>query len=430
MTSPEFARWKPNAATAVASDGTDPLLLPPPSPTATSRADQEQEPQDIREAFLQGMSRAVATVNIVTTDGAAGQAGVTVSAMSSVSADGSAPTLLVCVHHLNPAADIVLRNGRFAVNLLREDQSFLSDVFAGRLKHELGDDKFSFANWTSMGNGTPRLADPLVAFGCDVISSETVGTHCVIFGAVRDVHLDDGRPLIYTNRNYGYPVHAGHPALAPGAEWELRIGSLPCFGSLFLPTILMRMNNPFSFTRFPRVYLHEGSREQLCDLLLSGAIDFAFLFDGDLDSRIQATPCFEFQPCVVVSPDSVLSDREEFAEFTPELLLRYGMVLHDSPPNREFALSYIGRAGRPHIAVQTSSLRMAQKLVGRAVGYGVFATWTDDGSIDDGKLISRPIRGEVDKPLLCLCELPGQERSPAAEQFVAASERHARREPI
>ena len=90
MTSPEFARWKPNAAMAVASGGTDPLLLPPPSQAATSRADEELEPQDVREAFLQGMSRAVATVNIVTTDGAAGQAGVTVSAMSSVSADGSA----------------------------------------------------------------------------------------------------------------------------------------------------------------------------------------------------------------------------------------------------------------------------------------------------------------------------------------------------
>ena len=428
MTSPEFARWKPNAATAAASDGTDPLLLPPRSPAATSRADQELEPQDIRAAFLQGMSRAVATVNIVTTDGAAGQAGVTVSAMSSVSADGSAPTLLVCVHHLNPAADLLLRNGRFAVNVLREDQSFLSDVFAGRLKHALGDDKFSCANWTAMGNGTPRLADPLVAFGCDVISSETVGTHRVIFGAVREVHLDDGRPLIYTNRHYGYPVQSGHPA--PGAEWELRVGSVPCFGSLFLPTILRRMVDPLSGIRFPRVYLHEGSREQLCDLLLSGTIEFAFLFDGDLDSRIQATPCFEFQPCVVVSPDSVLADREEFEELTPEVLLRYGMVLHDSPPNREFALSYISRAGRPPIAVRTSSFRMAKTLVRRTLGYGVFATWTDDGSIDGGELVSRPIRGEVDKPLLCLCERRGQERSPAAERFVAACERHARREPV
>ncbi len=39
----------------------------------------------IREKFLDGMSRAAATVSVVTTDGPAGRAG-TVSAMTSVSA--------------------------------------------------------------------------------------------------------------------------------------------------------------------------------------------------------------------------------------------------------------------------------------------------------------------------------------------------------
>ena len=34
-----------------------------------------------RDKFLEGMSRAAATVNIVTTDGPAGKAGATVSAM-------------------------------------------------------------------------------------------------------------------------------------------------------------------------------------------------------------------------------------------------------------------------------------------------------------------------------------------------------------
>ena len=62
----------------------------------------------IRDSFLQGMSRAAQTVNIVTTDGPAGRAGVTVSAMASVSADTPQPTLLVCVHEL---AQAVARSG-------------------------------------------------------------------------------------------------------------------------------------------------------------------------------------------------------------------------------------------------------------------------------------------------------------------------------
>ncbi len=50
---------------------------------------------DLRQDFLDGMSCVAATVNVVATDGPAGRAGVTVSAMSSVSADTEKPVLLV-----------------------------------------------------------------------------------------------------------------------------------------------------------------------------------------------------------------------------------------------------------------------------------------------------------------------------------------------
>lgn len=49
---------------------------------------------DLRARFLGGMAAAACTVNVVTTDGAAGRFGVTVSAMASVSADTERPTLL------------------------------------------------------------------------------------------------------------------------------------------------------------------------------------------------------------------------------------------------------------------------------------------------------------------------------------------------
>src|SRR5258708_14734492 len=86
----------------------------------------------LRQQFLLGMSHAACTVNVVTTDGVAGRHGVTVSAMVSVSADTPQPTLLVCIHHLTPAIAAVLKNGVFCVNVLRDDQSHISDNFAGR----------------------------------------------------------------------------------------------------------------------------------------------------------------------------------------------------------------------------------------------------------------------------------------------------------
>jgi flavin reductase (DIM6/NTAB) family NADH-FMN oxidoreductase RutF len=108
----------------------------------------------IREKFLDGMSRAAATVSVVTTDGPAGRAGVTVSAMTSVSADSAAPSLLVCVHRLSPAAPAILANGVFCVNVLRDSQAWLSDTFAGRRPTSTGD-RFEVGRWTTLSRPGP-----------------------------------------------------------------------------------------------------------------------------------------------------------------------------------------------------------------------------------------------------------------------------------
>ena len=156
----------------------------------------------LRRAFLEGMSLAASQVSVVTTDGPAGRAGVTVSAMSPVSADTQRPTLLVCVHHLSPAARAVTRNGVLCVNVLREDQAAISDCFAGRCKDRLAD-KFDCAEWRRCASGAPRIADPLVAFDCSLSSGERVGTHHVFICEVAELFMGSrGAPLVYANRAY------------------------------------------------------------------------------------------------------------------------------------------------------------------------------------------------------------------------------------
>ncbi len=165
----------------------------------------------LRDSFLEGMSRAATTVNVVTTDGPGGRAGVTVSAMSSVSADR--PALLVCVHQASPACQAIKRNGRFCVNVLRAEQSDISDRFAGRHK-EGGGDKFAGASWRRLATGAPALDDALVAFDCTVMKEIDWGTHTVFIADVVDVELaEPGRPLIYASRAYGVPsVQSGMAA--------------------------------------------------------------------------------------------------------------------------------------------------------------------------------------------------------------------------
>jgi flavin reductase len=155
-----------------------------------------------RTAFLEAMSQIASTVNVITTDGAHGRAGVTVSAMSTVSADTPEPSLLVCVNRSSSACPVILKNGVFCVNVLRHDQSAISDVFAGRGVTPDGD-KFSCTEWVNQSTGSPRMTDPLVAFDCRLSHVELFGTHYVIFGEVADIFIAaQGVPLIYANRNY------------------------------------------------------------------------------------------------------------------------------------------------------------------------------------------------------------------------------------
>jgi flavin reductase len=161
----------------------------------------QAETAAIREKFLEGMSRAATTVTIVTTDGAAGRAGVTVSAMTSVSAEpDAAPTLLVCIHHLSPAAGAIRRNTVFCVNVLPVSRSDIADRFAGRVR---GADKFDGAVWTTLQTGSPAASEALVSFDCELASALRQGSHWIFIGKVVDVAVGDKQsPLVYANRSY------------------------------------------------------------------------------------------------------------------------------------------------------------------------------------------------------------------------------------
>ena len=157
---------------------------------------------DIRSKFLQGMGKVSCTVSVVTTDGVAGRAGLTVTAMTSVSADGNAPTLLVCVHHEAPATPLLLQNGCFCANVLASEQSNIANTFAG-LTETADGDRFGCAQWQPMASGAPRLEQALVAFDCKISSAERVGTHHIFIGEVQDVFIaDEKQALLYGNRAY------------------------------------------------------------------------------------------------------------------------------------------------------------------------------------------------------------------------------------
>ncbi|OJT95318.1 MAG: hypothetical protein BGN83_18925 [Rhizobium sp. 63-7] len=165
---------------------------------------------DLRMQFLEGMSRAATFVAVATTDGDAGRFGVTVSSLTSVSADGDAPSLLVCLHHLSPAASAILTNGTFCANLLHEDQREISDLFAGRLAAADHTERFARAAWSHGPQGQPMLDGATASFECEVATSMPWETHHIIVGRVTSVRLSESpAALLYGQRAYRRAVQLG-----------------------------------------------------------------------------------------------------------------------------------------------------------------------------------------------------------------------------
>lgn len=165
----------------------------------------------LRARFLEGMSRAATFVAVATTDGPGGRAGVTVSSLTSVSADGDQPSLLVCIHHLSPAASAILANRTFCANLLAEDQQTIANLFAGRDGSDRAD-RFAKAAWQPGALGQPLLTGATASFECRLATALLWETHHILVGRVSEVRLSAGAPaLLYGQRAYRRAVHLSDP---------------------------------------------------------------------------------------------------------------------------------------------------------------------------------------------------------------------------
>ncbi|EOV9672001.1 flavin reductase [Cronobacter turicensis] len=130
-----------------------------------------------QQAFRDAMSRLGAAVNIVTTDGPAGMAGFTASAVCSVT--DSPPTLLVCLNRNASVWPVFQANGQLCVNTL------------------------AAARWRRGVTGSPQLDGAVVSFDCRVEQVVPVSTHDVLLCRVLEISRnDDTHGLVWFDRHY------------------------------------------------------------------------------------------------------------------------------------------------------------------------------------------------------------------------------------
>ena len=153
-----------------------------------------------RDAFRQAMARLGAAVHVVTTDGRAGRAGFTATAVCSLS--DSPPSILVCMNRGSLQNPTFRANGALCVNVLAQDQLHLAEKFAG-LTQEPTEARFSAAEWDETVTGSPALVDALVNIDARISQILEVPTHDVMVCQITGIHLNKPhQPLIYFERNY------------------------------------------------------------------------------------------------------------------------------------------------------------------------------------------------------------------------------------
>ncbi|MCD2190544.1 flavin reductase [Actinomycetospora soli] len=152
-----------------------------------------------QQSFRAAMANLSAAVNVVSTDGPCGRAGMTVSAACSVT--DAPPTMLVCLNRASRSHGIVTGNGRLAVNVLADGQEDLAMHFAGATQVPTAE-RFDDA-WDLDTHGVPVLRHAAAVVVGRIEAEQDLGSHTVLFVAVEHVRAhDDGGALVYFRRRF------------------------------------------------------------------------------------------------------------------------------------------------------------------------------------------------------------------------------------
>ncbi|MGH3095214.1 MAG: flavin reductase family protein [Streptosporangiales bacterium] len=155
-------------------------------------ATNNPEPAQFRDT----MSLLATGVTVVTTMTSDGPAGMTASAVCSLSLEP--PQLVACVERSLPTHAALLASETFAVNVLSEEQVETARRFATP-----GVDRFAGVPLHTE-HPAPVLSDAIAYFVCTVEERHPGGDHSIFVGRVRGCGQGvEGRPLLYFGRAFG-----------------------------------------------------------------------------------------------------------------------------------------------------------------------------------------------------------------------------------
>ncbi len=152
--------------------------------------------EELLKAFGESMRHVAATVYAVTTKHEGQNFGILATAVNSLSFDP--PSLLVCINRNSSLHEPLIARKEFAVNVLAQENRNVADHF---MTPDVSD-RFEVGDWEEE-NDLPVLKSAQSSFLCRLENCHEFGTHSVLIGELIGAdHRNNGKPLIYLDRNY------------------------------------------------------------------------------------------------------------------------------------------------------------------------------------------------------------------------------------
>ena len=153
------------------------------------------EPRDLRGIF----GTFATGVTVISAESVSGEVtGATANSFTSVSLDP--PLVLVCFDRASRTLGAMRSSGRFAIQILSQDQEQVAWHFAGR---QMEEDAPVLSGKTE--RGVPCLEDALCVIDCDLSQVLPGGDHRIVLGEVKGFEMaqNAGEPLIFHRGKFG-----------------------------------------------------------------------------------------------------------------------------------------------------------------------------------------------------------------------------------
>lgn len=177
-----------------------------PAPACASGAAAPPTPQQMRRA----MGAFATGVTVVTGMDGGGPVGFACQSFASVSL--TPPLVLFCADHRGRSWPRIRAAGRFAVNVLAEEQRDVCTRFGTRTGR-----KYDGLGWDLSRWGTPSLREVLVRVHAEVCDVHPAGDHDVVIGRVLEVEtVAESRPMLFFRGAFG--TGSGAPGALPRGD--------------------------------------------------------------------------------------------------------------------------------------------------------------------------------------------------------------------